>query len=105
LKSKKHECHASFRYTRALARVSLVDGRSVDALVYSATRENPHFVPELAKDTEDALEAAASIIAVSSGPSGENAPYLSMLADAIPDDAYLAALNAKVLAKKLAIIA
>ncbi|KAJ1448731.1 ChaC-like protein-domain-containing protein [Pelagophyceae sp. CCMP2097] len=85
-------------YTRRIASVDLVcaDGgppRRVSALVYSATRENPNFVPDLASTESAAVAAAAEIIATAVGPSGRNYEYLEELAAALPDDAYLAELN------------
>ena len=84
-------------YTRKVARVDF-DDSAVDALVYSATRENPNFVAGLDADSEEAIDRASAIIATAVGPSGDNAAYLFNLADVLPDDAYLAALKARVVA-------
>lgn len=84
-------------YTRQVVRVALDDDTGhVDALVYSATAENPNFCPDLASVAPAALDRAAAIIATSVGPSGKNTEYLFELADACPDDAYLHALSRRV---------
>mmetsp|Transcript_2569 Transcript_2569/g.7657 ORF Transcript_2569/g.7657 Transcript_2569/m.7657 type:complete len:247 (-) Transcript_2569:136-876(-) len=90
-------------YTRQVARVVLDDvsdngGAShvIEALVYSATADNPNFSPELASTAPEALAKAAAIIATSTGPSGANTEYLFKLADACPDDVYLQALSLRV---------
>lgn len=84
-------------YTRKIARVVFDDGEAVDALVYSATRDNPNFVEGLDSDDAAAVDKAARIIATAVGPSGDNAAYLLNLADALEGtDPYLAALKARV---------
>ncbi|KAJ8603730.1 hypothetical protein CTAYLR_000237 [Chrysophaeum taylorii] len=92
-------------YTRAIADVRLEgaeDGASIRALVYSATIDNPNFVPRFVTDDPAALDEAAAIIATTRGPSGPNNEYLYKLADAIPDDPYLKALEARVRERALA---
>uniref|UniRef100_A0A7S3JR24 glutathione-specific gamma-glutamylcyclotransferase n=1 Tax=Aureoumbra lagunensis TaxID=44058 RepID=A0A7S3JR24_9STRA len=84
-------------YTRDLATIKFDDdGSEQKALIYSATIDNPNFVPELASHTSSALEKAATLIAHSHGPSGPNREYLLKLADVLPEDPYLAALAHRV---------
>lgn len=88
-------------YSRDIVPVRLDDGSVVQALVYSATAENPNFVKDFVSTDPAALDAAAAIIASSTGPSGPNDEYLLRLADVCPDDVYLQALKARVVKLKL----
>ena len=83
-------------YTRQVATVSLHDGSTIQALVYTGTTDNPNFSRDLASTSEAALEKASQIIATSEGPSGQNKEYLFNLAAACPDDPYLQALTTRV---------
>ena len=86
-------------YSRALATCTVGD-TTVEALIYSATTENPNFAPQFASDSEAALDGAAAVIATAVGPSGRNDEYVLKLCDAITDDPYLARLAEKVRAKR-----
>lgn len=68
-----------YRYTRKVVEVERPDGRpSVQALVYSATVENPNFW--WGDDGEGLdLDEAATILATAVGPSGPNIDYLRNL--------------------------
>eukprot|EP00300_Choanocystis_sp_HF-7_P015580 c19108_g1_i1.p1 GENE.c19108_g1_i1~~c19108_g1_i1.p1 ORF type:complete len:146 (+),score=20.99 c19108_g1_i1:21-458(+) len=68
-------------YSRARVSATILeDNTSVDALVYSATADNPLFAGQYAA-TEEGMEEAAQIIAHTHGPSGANSEYLFRLAE------------------------
>lgn len=64
-------------YQRQHPAVTLDDGRVVNALVYYAAADNPHYLGDAPLDT------LAAHIAGARGPSGDNADYLFQLDDAL----------------------
>lgn len=77
-------------YERHFLQVEFDDGRSVSALTYMATAENPHFLGAAPVD-EMALQILRSV-----GPSGSNLEYLERLYQALSElgfeDAHLSEL-------------
>ena len=78
-------------YAKVAAPVDLIDGRTVEALLYIATPQNPSFYKS--EDPE-----IAAVIRRSAGPSGPNLEYLLRLAEALrgigADDEHVFALEA-----------